>query len=71
MVVKLALKTTLFLLLLGLRVEGTEIEDYDRKLAHQEEELTRIRKELAQKRKETRKLAKRERSLLTQLEDVE
>lgn len=71
MVVKLALKTTLFLLLLGLRVEGTEIEDYDQKLAHQEEELTRIRKELAQKRKETRKLAKRERSLLSQLEDVE
>lgn len=71
MVVKLALKTTLFLLLLGLRVEGTEIEDYDRKLTHQEEELTRIRKELAQKRKETRKLAKRERSLLSQLEDVE
>lgn len=71
MVVKLALKATLFLLLLGLRVEGTEIENYDRKLAHQEEELTRIRKELTQKRKETRKLAKRERSLLSQLEDVE
>ncbi len=71
MVVKLALKATLFLLLLGLRVEGTEIEDYDRKLAHQEEELTRIRKELAQKREETRKLVKRERSLLSQLEDVE
>lgn len=58
-------------LLLTLRSEGIGVEDYDQKLARQEEELAKIRRKLAQKRKEARDLAKRERSLLARLEDVE
>ncbi len=71
MLVRLACKIPLLFLLLSLRVAGAEIEDYDRKLAHQEGKLAKTRKELAQKRKEAKNLAKKEKSFLAQLEDVE
>jgi septal ring factor EnvC (AmiA/AmiB activator) len=67
--IKLIFKTFLFLLLFSSR--GMGIEDYDQKLAKQEEELVRIREKLAQKRSEASRLEKRERSLLSQLEGVE
>jgi len=59
------------LLLFSFRLAGAGIEDYDRQLAHQEGELAKIRKELTQKRRKAKSLAKREKSLLSQLEDVE